>query len=124
MNNWEFEFKKYIAKKMQENLGMEINIDDIGDIIVNTNIDYNGIDIEDLATIYAFAIMREDFEMAKRVADEFQNRNCEIKIDVDEGKKTGIINVYLKPNSTISEVEIKMKVTTDGMVIDFESQGF
>ena len=124
MNNWEFEFKKYIAKKMQENLGMEINIDDIGDIIVNTNIDYNGIDIEDLATIYAFAIMREDFEMAKKVADEFQNRNCEIKIDVDEGKKTGIINVYLKPNSTISEVEIKMKVTTDGMVIDFESQGF
>jgi hypothetical protein len=77
-----------------------------------------------LANIYSFAIMKEDFEDAKKIADELHKRDIEIKIETDDKKKTGVINFYLKPQVSIPYVDIKMKILPDGMIVDFEKENF
>jgi len=124
MVNWEKEFKNYIAKKVKETLGFEIDAQNIGALSVNTNIDLTLLDIEELAMVYAFAIMREDFEQAKIISDELETRNCDIKIDINDDNKTGAINVYLRPEVSVAYLDIKLRVLPDGMIIDFEKQNF
>jgi len=124
MVEWEKEFKKYIANKFREKLGFNIDPHDIKKLEVNTNIDLTQLLVDELAMVYAFAIMREDFEQAKVIADELETRNCEVKIDVDDANKSGAINIYLKPEVSIPYLDIKMKILPDGMIIDFEKQQF
>ena len=124
MVNWEDEFKRYVARKMKGTLGMEVNPNEINVIRVNTDIDLKLLTIEELATVYAFAIMREDFEYAKTVADEFDTRNCDVKIDMDDASKTGAINIYLRPNVATAYIDVKMKLLPDGMMIDWDKQNF
>jgi hypothetical protein len=124
MVDWESEFKKYIVEKFKDKLGFEISPASIKGLYVNTNIDLSLLEINDLAIVYAFAIMREDFEQAKRITDELAIRDCTISIDTDDLKKTGVINVYKKPETKTAYIDVKMKVLPDGMMIDFEKQNF
>lgn len=124
MIDWETELRKYIAKKIKKTIGLDVSPEEIMTVEVNTDIDLTALEIEDLALVYAFAIMREDFEQAKIISDELNTRNCEVKIDVDDFNKTGIINVYKQPETSIAYVDIKLKVLPDGMIIDFEEQNF
>jgi hypothetical protein len=111
MVNWETDLKKYIAKKLSKIKGFNINPDEIKGFRVNTDIDISKLDIRELATIYAFAIMQENFEQANAIVEEFARKNCEVKIDVDDFKKTGNIDVH-------------MKILPDGMIMDFEKENF
>jgi len=124
MVDWEKELRKYIAKKIKEKLGFDVNPDEISTLEINTDIDLTLLDIEELAMVYAFAIMREDFEHAKNISDELKTRDCEIKIDIDEKSKSGAINVYMKPKTEVAYLDIKLKVLPDGMMIDFDKQEF
>jgi len=124
MVKWEEEFKKYVVRKMKKVLGFEIQTSEISKLVVNTDVDLTLLTIPELATVYAFAIMREDFEYAKVVATEFEVRNCDVKIEMDDVSKTGAINVYLKPNTAVAFIDVKMKLLPDGMMIDWEKQNF
>ena len=124
MVEWEDDFKKYIASKLSKTLGYEILGDSIIDINVNGDANYEEANISELANLYAFSIMKEEYETTKLIADELEKRNCEIKVDCDDRDKTGVINIYLKPNVTVAYVDIKMKVLPDGMVIDWEKQNY
>jgi len=124
MVNWEKELKNYIAKKVKETLGFEMDAQNIGILTVNTDIDLTLLDIDELAMVYAFAIMREDFEHAKVISDELETRNCDIKININPDNKTGAINVYLRPEASVAYLDIKLKVLPDGMIVDFENQKF
>jgi hypothetical protein len=124
MVNWEEEFKKYVVRKMKKVLGYEIQPSEITKLIVNTDVDLTTLIVQELATVYAFAIMREDFEYARKVADELETRDCEVKIEMDDVSKTGAINIYLKPKSEVVYIDIKMKLLPDGMMIDWEKQNF
>lgn len=123
MVDWEKELKKYIAKKIKNTIGLDVSPAEILAIKVNTDIDLTLLEIEDLALVYAFAIMEEDFEHAKAISDELNTRKCEVKIDIDDFKKTGVINIY-KQSETSVICDVKLKVLPSGMMIDFENQNF
>ena len=124
MINWEDELKRYIARKFKEIMGEDIPLEHIHTIELNVDLDLPALSIKDLASIYSFAIMKEDFEEAKKIADELQKRDVEIKIETDDKKKTGVINFYLKPQISIPYLDIKMKILPDGMMVDFEKENF
>jgi hypothetical protein len=124
MLNWKDELKRYIAKKVKEMTGKDVPLDHIHTVEVNTELDYSSMSIKDLSSIYAFAIMKEDFEDAKKVANELKKRNIKIKIETDENNQSGSINFYLKPEMSTPYIDIKMKVLPDGMMIDFEKENF
>jgi hypothetical protein len=67
--------------------------------------------------------MGEDFEHAKAISDELNTRNCEIKIDINDLKKTGVINIY-KQSETSVICDVKLKILPSGMMIDFDEQNF
>jgi len=124
MVNWKDELKRYIARKVKETTGEDVPLDHIHTIEIHADLDYSSMSIKDLASIYAFAIMKEDFEDAKKVANELEKRDIEIKIETDESKHTGSINFYMKPQVSIPYLDIKLKVLPDGMMIDFEKENF
>jgi len=124
MVDWEKELREYISRKMKDRLGLDVSPSEIQTIPVDFDMDFKELDIEELAMIYAFAIMKEDFEQAKTIADELKTRDCTVVIDVDDFKKTGVINVYKQPETAVAFIDIKLKVLPDGMIIDFDKQGF
>jgi hypothetical protein len=91
---------------------------------VNSNIDLSELLIEELITVYAFALMREDFERAKEVADEVESHNARIAFDVDEANKTGVIRIFAEPENVSASIQMFMKIEPDGVVIDWEKQNF
>jgi selenophosphate synthetase-related protein len=117
MIDWKKEFEIYLKKKFKKKLGHEVDIENID---VNTNINISTVNIEELAVIYAFDIMKEDYEHAKRILEELEIRNCIIKTITD--KNTGTISVYNKSDTETVIADVKMKVLKDGMIIDFEKQ--
>ena len=122
MVNWESEFKRYLAKKFKEVIGEELPIENISTIKVNMDIDITLLTIKELALIYAWAIMQENYEQAEIVKQELTKRNGKIEFDIDEKTKTGTINVYIVPKTSITCVDIKIKVLPDGMMIDFDKE--
>ena len=90
-------------------------------IKINENPVIEGFSTKDLTLVYAFAIMREDFEQAKRITDELDKRKCKIQIDVNK-KNEAVINLYEKSGAKIPSADVKMKILSDGMIIDFEKQ--
>lgn len=122
MVNWEDEMKKALAKKLKEILGEDISIENIYTIEMPFEESLEDLDVESLARIYAFSIMKEDFEQTKLVAEELNKRNCKINVDVDDIKKTGIIDVTYQPQNEVKHIEVCMKLTKDGMMIDFDKE--
>lgn len=124
MLNWQYELKKYLAKKFYEKMGFEIGVENIHTIEMNLDLDLSLISIDDLAHIYAFSIMKEDFEEAKKVADELKKRKCNIEIDTDSSKNVGSIKITKKSKKKPISIQIPLKVYPDGVMIDFEKEGF
>jgi len=62
MVNWESELKRYLAKKFKEIMGEEIPLENIHAVEVDFNLTLSALTISELGNIYAFAIMKEDFE--------------------------------------------------------------
>jgi hypothetical protein len=119
-SNWEDEFKKILIDYVKKFTGK-----DISDYqIITTSVpidDLQYFSLENLARLYAFSIMKEDYEQAEIVSVELKKRNCKIKINVDELKKTGIIDIIYQPKDVIAKISINMKVLKEGMMIDFEN---
>jgi len=124
MVDWEKELREYIVRKMKNRLGLDVNPSEIKTVSVDAEVDFKILEIEELAMIYAFAIMKEDFEEAKEIADELKTRDCIVEIDVNDLEKTGVINVYKQPETSVVFIDIKLKVLPDGMIVDFEKQNF
>jgi len=122
MVNWRDEFKKYLVKKFNKQMGFDIDANSITQVVINTNINFSTLSIKDLSLVYAFAIMDENYEQAKSVFIELSKRNCKISIDINEEKKEAIINLYMFPETAVAYIDIKMKVLPDGMIIDFEEE--
>lgn len=122
MVNWEDELKRFLAKKFKEVIGTDIPIENIHTIEMNVDLDLSQLSVKDLGQIYGFAIMKEDFEQAKRIADELEIRHCTISIDIDEKKRVGNINIYQQPVTNVAYLSIPLKVYSDGMMIDFEKE--
>lgn len=121
MLNWEGELKRFIAKKFNQivdNEDYHITTDNIQTIEVEMELDLPTLTVSEIAHVYAFAIMKEDFEQAKKLADELSNRNLVIKIETDEIKRIGAINVYDEFEKIITA--IPLKIYPDGMIVDFE----
>lgn len=124
MVDWESSLKKYLVKKFKETLGLTITEESITRFEVNPDVDLNGLLLEELITIYAFALMREDFERAKVVADEVESYNARIAFDVDEANKTGEIKIFVEPSNASADIIMYMKILPEGVVIDWEKQNF
>jgi hypothetical protein len=120
MTDWENELKKYLSKKFEKVTGVNIPLNSIHAVLIDSDLDIIELSIDDLANMYAFAIMRENFEQANKIKNELLVRDCEININIDDTSKTG--EVYLKPNKEIPISVVYMKVLSDGMIIDFEKQ--
>ena len=124
MINWEYELKRYLAQKYKKEFGKEVSVENIKIIenfeIIGENI--NEFEIEDLAHIYAFDIMKENYEHANIIKTELIKRNCDIKIEINEIDKTAVINIYKKPKTGIVYIDVNMKITPSGMIIDFEKE--
>ena len=120
--NWEYELKKYLARKFQEATGEEISIENIHTVEVHVDINPKVLTITELGHIYAFAIMKEDFEYADGLANELASRGHCIKIETDDIKKCGSINIINTADNKVA-YSVPMKVCTDGMMVDFEKQG-
>lgn len=125
MVNWESELKRYLAKKFKEIMGEEIPLENIHAVEVDFNLTLSALTISELGNIYAFAIMKEDFEQAKKLAEELEKRKHSIKIEIDDVKRVGSINVYKKSRAKVKKpvVSVPIKVYPDGMIVDFEKQG-
>lgn len=122
MLDWRNELKKHVSKRIKEMTGEDVPIENIYTMELDTVLDYSEIPIEELASMYAFAIMKEDFEDAKKIADELKKRDVDVEIDIDEMKRTGVINFYLQPKKSIAYLDIKLKVLPDGLMIDFDNE--
>lgn len=124
MVDWESSLKRYLVKKFKETLGLDITEDNIKTFTVNDTDDFSSLLLEELITLYAFALMREDFERAKLIADEVESHNARIVFDVDEPNKTGEIKIFVEPENVSADIQMFMKIEPDGVVIDWEKQNF
>jgi len=125
MVNWESELKRYLAKKFKEIMGEEIPLENIHAVEVDFNLTLSALTISELGNIYAFAIMKEDFEQAKKLSEQLEKKGYNIKIETDDVKRVGSINVYKKSRTKVKKpvVTVPMKIYPDGMIVDFEKQG-
>ena len=124
MVDWESSLKKYLVKKFKETLGLDITEDNITKFHVNAETDLSGLLLEELITVYAFALMREDFERAQVVAEEVESHNARIVFDVDEVNKTGEIKIFVAPENVSADIQMFMRIEDDGVVVDWEKQNF
>jgi hypothetical protein len=120
MVDWEDAYKRYVTRKYEEVMGEPLPIGNIKIHDVEVDIDLSLCGIEELVYMYAFAVMKEHFEQVEKIKTVLLKKNCEVKIDIDDNEKTAIINAYVKPNVSIAYVDIKMVITPNGMMIDFE----
>lgn len=125
MLNWQDDLKRYIAKKFKQETGEEIPLANIKTVEVHVDIDLAKLSIIELTYMYAFSLMKEDFEYAQKIADVIKTKKHRIDIETDESKRTGSINVY-KDTKRKSKVvaHVSLKVLPDGMMIDFEKEEF
>jgi hypothetical protein len=120
MVNWEMELKRFLVKKYKEVVGEEISVENFSTIEIPFDLDLAGLTIKELGHIYAFAIMKEDFEQTDGLANEIAKRECGIKIDTNNVKQTGAIIIYQNNNPEKPIFSVPMKIYPDGMIVDFE----
>ena len=122
MINWEDEFKRSLVKRFKELTGLEISVDDIMTFPMDIELDLTEMSYRDLGRVYAFAIMKEDYEQAQLVKDELIKRDARIELSIDEPNKKATIDIYVQPVTTVKSIEIKMKILPEGMMIDFDEE--
>lgn len=120
--DWESEFKKHLLKLIQE-FDPDAKVEQIEIVgIEMPETDYKNIDTENLGRLYAFTIMREDYEEANKIKEELANRGCDISIDIDEKKKEGRLNISYRPPSKLENISVNLKVLKDGLAIDWDKE--
>jgi hypothetical protein len=126
MVEWEKSFRAYLVKKMSKALGIEIANDSVEIIDVSDYVDFEvtELTLDELPMMYAFALMRENFESAKEISDEIEGRNARIAFDIDEKTNTGVISLYVEPEIDVAYANIKMVVTPNGVMVDWDKQNF
>jgi hypothetical protein len=70
MLNWKDEFRRIIAKKFNEMTGLNIPLDSIRTVELELDLNFETLELNDLAHLYAFALMKEEFENAQKILDE------------------------------------------------------
>lgn len=127
MVNWEKELKKFLAKKFNEifdDEDMQISPENIQTVDVEFEVDVNLLTEGELLHIYAFAMMREDFEYAKKMSDELKKRGYAVKMNLDEKNKNGSIEMISNANENTPLISIPILLHPEGIMIDFESEEF
>lgn len=125
MVNWQKELKKFLAKKFNEMVDDDeyhVSPENIMTLEIEFDLQLNQLTDKELTHIYAYAVMKEDFEAAKKLTQEINVRGYDVEINTDEEKNAGIINVidHKKPNKIICSVPVK--VYPDGLMVDFEKE--
>lgn len=121
MVNWQTELKRFLVKKYKEVMGEEISTENIQTIEIPFDLDLSLLTIKELGHIYAFAIMKEDFEHTDGLANEIAKRGCGIKIDTNNIKQTGTIIIYQNDNPEKPVFSVPIKIYPDGIIVDFEN---
>lgn len=119
---WESEFKKHLLRILQE-FDPEIDITQVHIVgIAFPDIDLAELEVKDLARMYAFSIMREDYEQAVKIKEELIKKNCKISLDIDEKKKEGVLNIVFIPPTSVKNITVNLKVLKDGLCIDWDKE--
>lgn len=120
---WEKELRKHVLKlirKFDPDATMDsihligINFPQVDDLSLFT--------IPDLGKLYAFAIMREDYEQAKNVKEELNRRDCKVNLEINEKTKEAILDITFKPIKGVDHIDINLKVLKDGLSIDWDKE--
>jgi hypothetical protein len=120
---WEEELRRHVLKLIQK-FDPDATMDSIHLIGINFPEfdDLSSFAIPDLGKLYAFAIMREDYEQAKIVKEELLKRDCKINIDINEKTKEAILDLTFKPEKGVEHIDIHLKVLKDGLTIDWDKE--
>ena len=120
---WEKELKKHLLKYIQE-FDPDVTMGDLHLIGIQFPDveDLSTFSVPDLGKLYAFALMREEYEQAKLIHDEFDKRNCKIELNINENTKEGVLDITYHPEKGIEHIDIKLKVLKDGLCIDWEKE--
>jgi hypothetical protein len=120
---WEKELRKHVLKLIQK-FDPDATMDNIHLIGINFPQidDLSLFAIPDLGKLYAFAIMREDYEEAKKVKEELNKRDCKVSLEIDEKTKEGILDLTFKPEKGVEHIDIHLKVLKDGLCIDWDKE--
>ena len=114
--NWKDELKKYVIRKHKENTGEELSEEEITDVNIQFVDDFDDSSDVDLAHMYAFALMVEEYELCEKIDKELKERGCEFQHSVGDN----IIDVKVKPRKKVEFINIEMKITPTGTMINFD----
>lgn len=118
--DWQDELKKYVVRKHKELTGEELPLEAITDITIDFDVDFKDLSINDLGNMYSFSLMMEKYEFAEKVHNELKLRGCKVDINLDESRKTGMVNIYTQPNVSVEKIEINLKILPNGLMVDFD----
>jgi hypothetical protein len=123
-DSWHNEFKKFFIKKFKGMMGEDFDIspDNITIIEIPMDIDVSQLSLKELTSIYAHAIMKEDYEGAEGIKKEIIKRGYEIKIEAGENKNEAVLRTFNPEKPDMEEITIDMKVNKDTLMIDFEKE--
>lgn len=122
--DWEKPFKKYIIKKFKKEMNIDLPFDAISTIQMDLNIDFSVLKLKELAMLYSMSIMTENYEQAQKISKELKKRNCILKINIDEKKREGTVDIFLQSQTEVAIVQINLIATPDGMMVDWEKENF
>jgi len=114
--NWKDELRKYVIRKHKENTGEELSEHEISDINIQFVDDFKDSSDIDIANMYAFALMAEEYELCEKIDKELMTRGCEFEMNV--GDKT--IDIKVRPHKKVEFVNIIMKILPSGVMVDFD----
>ena len=114
--NWKDELKKYVIRKHKENTGEELSETEISDINIHFVDNFEDSSDIDLANMYAFALMAEEYELCKEIDEELKERGCEFEHSVGDD----IIDIKVKPRKKTEFINIEMKITPTGTMVNFD----
>jgi hypothetical protein len=120
MSDWHDDLKKYVVRKHKELTGEDLPIESISDVNIDFDVDFDDLSIHDLGNMYSFALMMEKYEFAEKIHNELKSRGCVVNVDLDDEKKSGVINITFSPKTSTKSIDINMKLTPTGIVVDFD----
>lgn len=118
--DWHDELKKYIVRKHKELTGEDLPIEKISDVNIDFDVDFKDLSVHDLGNMYSFALMMEKYEFAEKVHEELKSRGCTVDVNLDEDKKSGIIDIHYEPKAKLQPINISMKILPSGVMVDFD----
>ncbi len=119
-NNWEHELKKYLAKKLN------VDINSLAFVELDPpKYELSEMTVRGLGQLYAFLITKEDYEQADVVKKLLAEKKCVVNFKINDDEITGSIEVNSKPKNKNNQVQVFMKLLSNGTwCIDFEKENF